>query len=372
MSCKDIQANLLKSLTNILPQQSSKWLVVLLDARNKEQKKDLVETEELSITDHRCALFTQLFLKLLKQANHKVNFVTNFKKRHFEVSWDFPSDDQNVFSSEIELVDFCEKKIDEKVFKEVMIIYSQRFKNHAGQLIDKFQSRCSKCDVNFHSSPVGLVMEKELGVHAAMEFYLAQRQKQIYDLYIRRHQVPNQENEPVTSQVQVDDSVSHLVKLCSTFELMSSLLIKNVSIDNKKLNGLPSGIKIMYNYARMCNIVSLYEEKVKSGFYSPANAFAVSDQLQQTILKEFEPVLKFLIQKPQNDLEPSLLISKMLNSADDVCRAFSKYYRTTQVLIDPIDHLMPAMYCRVEMIRCLKAYFEKLFLIIGVCAVSYM
>jgi len=169
-----------------------------------------------------------------------------------------------------------------------------------------------------------------------------------------------------------ENPTQNLVRLCAIFELLTCSLSKNTSVDFGGFSGsTPVGIKFMYNYARICQILRRFETSasIESIDYS-----GVSEHVKLTTWTEFRPIFHHLeaVKVKQLLNLDQASISDMLKLAENLCRSFSRFYRNSQVLVESLDHLKQGILCKIQLLTCLKEYFERFFECLDVSPIAYM
>uniref|UniRef100_A0A1A9W8P2 DALR anticodon binding domain-containing protein n=1 Tax=Glossina brevipalpis TaxID=37001 RepID=A0A1A9W8P2_9MUSC len=135
---------------------------------------------------------------------------------------------------------------------------------------------------------------------------------------------------------------------------------------------------ILYNSARLESLLRSFDERVANGDYE---SLPPLNSINWELLNEEEWQLVFvylngfpdLIERCLDQLERGLcaihLIIRFLNNMVGV---FSIFYRRTRILTEKRDHLMPAVYAHIYLIKAVREILNKTLLLLDIEPVEFM
>lgn len=131
---------------------------------------------------------------------------------------------------------------------------------------------------------------------------------------------------------------------------------------------------ILYNYARLCNVIVSFDEKVKQGFYPPLPSPAEIDFTLLTEEAEWNITLRYLLtfENLVKDVRVTMTTSKdatihvIPKYLSNLSRDMSSYYHQTKILLDPRPHLFPLMFARLSFAMALKQVMKESFDLLGI------
>lgn len=252
------------------------------------------------------------------------------------------------------LVKFC---IEQKVTK----IYTIFPVNHQN-FINSCQIICRllNADIQFITFPVGIVTIPETNLFS-IDDYIIQRRKKLINLYKRKHPSPNEISEEV---------LEPLLWTFITFEFLTKSVNKNLVLTDFSCdldtNSSSEGVKVMYNYARICSIIRKFEKLVERGRYPPLKSLLeLNEENKSKILLSMGSLLEiFLFNEIDEDFNK---LPNYCNTMIKFTTSFSKFYRRNQILTEPspilVENLLVKMNILYFMQRCMINIFTLLSII---------
>ena len=126
---------------------------------------------------------------------------------------------------------------------------------------------------------------------------------------------------------------------------------------------------VLYNYARIVHILSEFEAG-----YPPQGEPEPGFGLHLTRDEEWNILLDFILVYPdvQREVLRSARIDLLFKLLIDFSNLFSVYYRSCRILLEPLPHLWPQIYARIEFLKVIKCTLDDIFLVIGINPVRNM
>ncbi|XP_026813268.1 DALR anticodon-binding domain-containing protein 3 [Rhopalosiphum maidis] len=174
------------------------------------------------------------------------------------------------------------------------------------------------------------------------------------------------------------DIISKLCHASIVYELLSVRHSKVINAECDTSNK-DSGIFIMYNYSRLCQIWEAYEKGVIENFYESLPDICSVNFGLLTSNEEWLLILNHLSMYP---LIIQLSVKHLLSASVDVHRlckflmemssAVSLFYHRHHILSDPISSLLPLMHARLYLVKASIQVYENVFQLLGIDAVREM
>lgn len=140
-------------------------------------------------------------------------------------------------------------------------------------------------------------------------------------------------------------------------------------------NDLPplavDGIKVMYNYARICSIIDKFKRQVDCGHYPCLKQL---EELNYDVKsKVFQSMGSFINCFKIDEIERIFTkIPSLCNKLIQFSTQFSKYYRSNQILIEPSPSLFDTLHVKIHCLLCLKQCLDRTFDVLNVVPVNRM
>lgn len=178
------------------------------------------------------------------------------------------------------------------------------------------------------------------------------------------------------SQV-VEGSSKLLAAAHVQFELLESNVGQPVVLGSK---GEQSKVAfVLYNKARICQILRVFEEKVSRGSYPPLPPRKDIDW--GLLTEEDEWSLLFLHLMEFSDLIKSIScclakgemrVHKLCQFLVGLAGTFSRYYSRVRVLREPLPQLLPTLFARIHLLKAVEEVIEKALAILDIRTVDRM
>ena len=132
-----------------------------------------------------------------------------------------------------------------------------------------------------------------------------------------------------------------------------SFLATNISQPVKLQLTNPSSSFVLYNLARMKQMVRSFHQLVTSGRYPPLPPAQHIDFSLLVEPEEWELMFTFLLsyQDVVFECSESLSVHKLVTFLYSLATTFSRYYNRVKILKDPLPHLVPAVHARVFFVK---------------------
>ena len=181
----------------------------------------------------------------------------------------------------------------------------------------------------------------------------------------------------VNNEKVFKDLIDKLGMAAVTVDLLE---VKHSSPVNLNITGCSSSkgaAFILYNSARLETLLRLFDEKVKSGYFPELPDF---DDINIDLLKEeeeWELLLTYIIGFPSminratNDLtriSPHLICSFL----SGLVGTFSIYYRRVRILTENRSQLLPTLYARIYLLKCLQIILNKSLALLDIRPINRM
>ena len=155
------------------------------------------------------------------------------------------------------------------------------------------------------------------------------------------------------SEKETETRLAALVEANIQFSFLATNICQPVKLQD--CSG--SSSFVLYNLARIKQILRTFDELVTSGHYPPLPA---TEHINFSLLaepEEWELMLTFLLsyQDVVTDCSNSLSVHKLLAFLCSLASTFSRYYNRVKILKDPLPHLIPAVHAKIYFLKELSS-----------------
>ncbi|XP_012146990.2 uncharacterized protein LOC100883597 [Megachile rotundata] len=181
-----------------------------------------------------------------------------------------------------------------------------------------------------------------------------------------------------------DNFIENVAKAMATFELLSVKPSRSVSIainpaPNRNTTNMKGASFILYNTARIAAIIKKYNDKRLKGEYPnlphvyDVDFSLLNQQDEWELIHNFiigyqEMIKECLRYEPGFQTNPQIICIFLSR----LCKKFSVYYRTTKILTEGYDHLIPTMVARLYMLHVLQIVLQNSLALLDIVPVSRM
>ena len=150
----------------------------------------------------------------------------------------------------------------------------------------------------------------------------------------------------------VKETESRLAALVEA-NIQFSMLATNISSPVKLETSNPSSNFVLYNLARMKQILRTFDQLVGTGHYPQLPEMEKIDFNLLTEPEEWELMFNFLLsyQDVVTDCSKSLSVHKLVTFLCSLASTFSRYYNRVKILKDPLPHLTPAVHAKIYFVK---------------------
>jgi len=154
------------------------------------------------------------------------------------------------------------------------------------------------------------------------------------------------ESEP---EQETERRLTALVEANIQFQLLGSNISQPVKLQTSK----PSSSFVLYNLARMKQILRTFEQLVTVGHFPRLPAREHIDFTLLTEAEEWELMFTFLLSFPDvvTDCSRALSLHKLVTFLCGFANTFSRYYNRVKILKDPLPHLIPAVHAKIFLVE---------------------
>ena len=172
------------------------------------------------------------------------------------------------------------------------------------------------------------------------------------------------------SQTETESRLAALVEASIQF----SFLATNISNPVKLQTSNPSSNFVLYNLARMKQILRTFDQLVASGHYPQLPEMKKIDFNLLTEPEEWELMFNFLLsyQDVVADCSSSLSVHKLVTFLCSLATTFSRYYNRVKILKDPLPHLIPAVHAKICFVKEVSSVVMKALGILNIGFVAKM
>lgn len=174
------------------------------------------------------------------------------------------------------------------------------------------------------------------------------------------------------------DIISKLCHASIVYELLSVRHCKVINTECDTSNK-DSGIFIMYNYSRLCQVWKAYEKGVIENYYEPLpdigsiNFGLLTSKEEWILIFNHLSVLPLVIQQSvEHLLSANVDVHRLCKFLMEMSSAVSLFYHRHHILSDPISSLLPLMYARLYLVKSSIQVYENVFQLLGIEAVPEM
>ncbi|XP_060837255.1 DALR anticodon-binding domain-containing protein 3 [Rhopalosiphum padi] len=174
------------------------------------------------------------------------------------------------------------------------------------------------------------------------------------------------------------DIISKLCHASIVYELLSVRHSKVINTECDTSNK-DSGIFIMYNYSRLCQVWEAYEKGVIENFYeslpdicSVNFGLLTSNEEWLLILNHLSMYPLVIQQSVKHLLSASVDVHRLCKFLMEMSSAVSLFYHRHHILSDPISSLLPLMHARLYLVKASIQVYENVFQLLGIDAVREM
>ena len=153
-----------------------------------------------------------------------------------------------------------------------------------------------------------------------------------------------------------------------------SFLGTNISNPVKLQTNNPNSSFVLYNLARMNQILRTFEQMVVAGQYPQLPEREKIDFNLLTEPEEWELMFNFLLsyQDVVRDCSSSLSVHKLVTFLCSLATSFSRYYNRVKILKDPLPHLIPAVHAKICFVKEVSSVVMKALGILNIGFVAKM
>lgn len=209
---------------------------------------------------------------------------------------------------------------------------------------------------------------------ALMGGYLQARKDELFASYRSKYG-------RVVNGAQWEDTIKQVAVSSLILDIFSLSLNNQLKIASvKDISCLSSrkSLFILYNYARISQLLEQFDEKVRDGVYE---ALPDIDDIDFSLLTEdaeWQIILQYILYYPNLMLQLHchfdqntshrlhLSTNQLCQFLCDLCHDFSSYYHQTKVLLDPHPHLYRLIYARLYFVKIIKEMMCQCFQLLGV------
>ncbi|KAL5240793.1 hypothetical protein ACI65C_008203 [Semiaphis heraclei] len=174
------------------------------------------------------------------------------------------------------------------------------------------------------------------------------------------------------------DIISKLCHASIVYELLSVRHCKVINTECDTSNK-DSGIFIMYNYSRLCQVWKAYEKGVIENYYESLPDIGAINFGLLTSKEEWILILNHISMYPlviqqsvKNLLSASVDVHRLCKFLMEMSSAVSLFYHRHHILSDPISSLLPLMHARLYLVKSSIQVYENVFQLLGIEAVHEM
>ncbi|CAI6366367.1 unnamed protein product [Macrosiphum euphorbiae] len=174
------------------------------------------------------------------------------------------------------------------------------------------------------------------------------------------------------------DIISKLCHASIVYELLSVRHCKVINTECDTSNK-DSGIFIMYNYSRLCQVWKAYEKGVIENYYEPlpdigsVNFGLLTSKEEWILILNHLSVCPSVIQQSvEHLLSGNVDVHRLCKFLMEMSSAVSLFYHRHHILSDPISSLLPLMYARLYLVKSSIQVYENVFQLLGIEAVREM
>ena len=151
------------------------------------------------------------------------------------------------------------------------------------------------------------------------------------------------------SEVETESRLAALVEANIQFLFLAT----NMSNPVKLQTSNPSSNFVLYNLARMKQILRTFDQLVVTGHYPQLPEMKKIDFHLLTEPEEWELMFNFLLsyQDVVTDCSKSLSVHKLVTFLSSLASTFSRYYNRVKILKDPLPHLTPAVHAKIYFVK---------------------
>lgn len=144
---------------------------------------------------------------------------------------------------------------------------------------------------------------------------------------------------------------------------------------------------VLYNYARLSLILEAFHDVIERlskkvitvfkfpFFQSRSNYPPLPETVDFTLLNEpeekvifFDFILQYqsMLESTVESQDEIIRLHKIPHFLTGLSKIYSRYYNRVRVLRDPIDHLLPTIFARIEFLNVIKIIMDHAFFILNV------
>nr|XP_034178930.1 DALR anticodon-binding domain-containing protein 3 isoform X1 [Osmia lignaria] len=356
---EDITKEVLQSLVS----SSCNWLIKI--------QRYVLEKERICLFLHRTPLIANsIKLALTSQCNFgrtlSLNKVFSFKSHQ--------DGESEITTARLNLI--------QSVTEKIVRLHGGRISDEGSDYRFMFTTKSQgKVEENYEKCVCGVVKNAEKNCKEVMltwEKYINNKIKELRML--NEHKYFEDEHD-----IKTDDCfIENVAKATATFELLSvkpsrSVFIGSNSVPNKSTTNTKGAAFILYNTARISAIIKKYNDKRLKGEYPNLPHVYDVDFSLLNQQDEWELVYNFIIGH-QEVIKECLKCESVFQTNPQViciflsrlCKKFSIYYRTTKILTEGYDHLIPTMIARLYMLHALQIILQNSLALLDIMPVPRM
>lgn len=174
------------------------------------------------------------------------------------------------------------------------------------------------------------------------------------------------------------DIISKLCQASIVYELLSVRHCKVINTECDTSNK-DSGIFIMYNYSRLCQVWKSYEKSVVANYYESlpdidaVNFGLLTSKEEWLLILNHLSVCPLVIQQSVDHLlSASVDVHRLCKFLMEMSSAVSLFYHRHHILSEPIPSLLPLMHARLYLVKSSIQVYENVFRLLGIEAVHEM
>ena len=167
---------------------------------------------------------------------------------------------------------------------------------------------------------------------------------------------------------------NELCELVTKFELLSHPSNQEVRLVVSNKVGTDHSMFVLYNYARMTQIIKKFDNFAAIGTYPPLPEVSKTDFTLLALDAEWHLIVNYVLKVPlmlsenfnySPTLQPNCIscICKFLIS---LSQDFSAYYSKSKILTQPVEHFYPKMFARVHLLIALRTVMDKCFQVLDI------
>ena len=172
------------------------------------------------------------------------------------------------------------------------------------------------------------------------------------------------------SEEETESRLAALVDASIQFSFLST----NISHPVKLQTSNPSSNFVLYNLARMKQILRTFSQLVTAGHYPQLPETEKIDFNLLTEPEEWELMFNFLLsyQDVVTDCSRSLSVHKLVTFLCSLAATFSRYYNRVKILKDPLPHLIPAVHAKICFVKEISSVVIKALALLNIGFVAKM